>query len=740
MSKNFLRAEDRYQLRWAPVPKTVELEEYKIPMPIMPDEKLIKNYDKKSKDQYYTKEVIPDDIHTWKKTEIDEFAKSQWHRRLNGEWQFINGKPYYIPGGAIPFYDFWKLESGRPVQFRYSALTLHWLFYNLVERSDNIFGIYVLKTRRIGDTANFLYLLWERATRFHGVRSGLQSYNDTMAGKTFARLAKGARSMPFFFKPNRTGSDRDYLAYMSLSDIVTMKKLKEGDFLERLKKEKAENKEFLGSFIDYQPTTEGAYDGEQLFTVFMDEVLKFPVHRMDAVKQFNNLRRCLSLFGEDEIFGKGFVSSTVEKKEKKTAKADEGDMSTIEIGRHFWDNSDPKMLEDSPDGRTVTGLIRLFRGYQMAAKPDEYGFPQTERARKFRDAKMEKAVKYNQPELLTDIYRKEPATPDEALIEDNDACPLYPEICQARINQIKLGLDRNNEPIEGYKKPYTEGVLVWKNDKINTKVVFVPQKGGPWHISQLPLFPNQNDIRDVKMRDEFGNIVQKQAYVPRWGGLYRVGCDPISANPLLVTKGSKGAITVKRRLFAPHEDFKLEFDENTGLVKNSIGMQTNQFVADYVDRPYDPEMFFREIIKACWFFSAPVMLEMDKPEAMVYMRKNGYAGMIMYEPPQIAHMRKRKVNSYYPGVRSQGDVVGMGVTRLKTYIANYWHLINHPRLLADFARFVPKKRTKFDLTVSAYMCEIAEMEYRYTLPGDAREETEQKSWASNPYESIEEIF
>lgn len=726
-NKEFLRAEDRYHKRKAPRPRTVEVEEYKIPMPVMPDEKMIKNHDKRKKDQFYTREVVPDGIITWKPHEIKEFVKGQWHRRIHGEWQFINGQPYYIPGPAIPFFDFWTLESGKRPNFYYSALTLFWLFYEYVEPHPAIFGIYVLKTRRIGDTANFIYMLWERSTRFKGAQAGLQSYNDTIAGKTFGRLAKGARNMPFFFQPNRSGSDKEFLAYMAPSEVITLKKLKESDITTKAPRDA----EFLNSFIDYQPTVEGAYDGEQKFTVLLDEILKVPPHKMNAKKQWENLRRCLSLHGEDYIYGKGFASSTVEKREKKTARPGEGDESSIEIGRWFWDNSDPDMLENSPDGRTVSGLVRIFRGYQMAALPDQYGFPQVERATKFRESKMEKALMYGQQEMLTDIYRKEPGTPDEALIEDNDACPLYPELCQVRRNQVRNGLNRYNEPLPNYRAPVKEGFLKWKNDKRNTEVIFVPAAGGPWKISQEPFQPNQVDMREIKMRDEFGQVEKRLGYVPRNGAFYRAGCDPTGSNPLLVTKGSKNAIVMKRRFYMPHETADLQFNDD-GICMNPEKMVTNKVVATYLDRPFDPALAFDEIVKVCWWYGSPVMLEMDKPEAYVYMRKHGYAGFAMFEPPELAKLRSRKAESFFPGIRSKGDIVGMYVTRLKMYIANYWPAIDHEDLLLTASRFIPAKRTKFDLVVAWGMAEMGDMDNRYGLPG--QEAVQNDSWSINPYE------
>ena len=725
--EKFLRKEERYVLEWPKSPKTTLVGEVSVPMPVLPSEELIKNSKLSSKKQFYEHETVPKDIHTWGKTDIEAYVESRWHRRLNGEWQMINGKPYYIPGGGTVFFDDWTLEGGAKPQFRYSALTLQWLFYNYVEPNPNLFGIYVLKTRRIGDTANFSCMMWERTTRHKGVRAGLQSYNDGMAQKTFARIAKGARNMPFFFRPNRSGSDKQFLAYMAPNDIVTLKKLKEKDVVT----DAPNDAEFLSSFMDFEPTVEGAYDGEQLFTMFLDEVLKIPPHRMDAVKQFNNLKRCLSLFGEDEIYGKGFVSSTAEKKEKKGATAGGADdISTIDVGNWFWDNSDPAMLKESPDKRTVSGLVRVFRGYQIAAKPDKYGFPQEERATKFRNAKMEKAIKYHQPDMITDIYRKEPATPEEALIEDNENCPLYPEICQLRLSQIEKGYNSKGEPIPDYRPAVVEGVLLWQNDIPNTSVRFVPQKGGPWHISQLPIAPNQVDVRAVKMRDEYGNIVSTDSFTPRNGAYYRAGVDPVSSNPSLVTSGSKGAIVIKRRLFLPAEKKKIEFDEQ-GVIQNPEDLTTNKIVADYVDRPRDPALYFQEIVKACWFYSCPAMIEMDKPEAYVYLRKNGYIGMVMYEPPQIARLRARGRNSYFPGVRSKADIVGIYVSKMQGYVSNYWAAIDHPRVLQQAKRFVTKKRTKFDLICAWGMAEIGDMDNRYTEPDGS--DTPASSWKSDPY-------
>jgi len=718
----FKRAEDRYVIEWPKNPAKREIYEVQVSLPKLPDEKLIKNHNLPSKKQFYASEVVPDDIASWPKDDIAAFAAAQWHRRMNGEWQFINGKPYYIPGGAIPFFDFWTLESGKKPEFRYSALKLFTFFYLFVEPSPDIYGIYNVKPRRVGDTANFLYLSWERTARFKGVRAGLQSYKDDMAEKTFARVAKGARGMPFFFRPNRAGSDKSYIAYMAPNEVHTMKRLRQAE-LEAVYKN-VSNEEFLGSFMDYEATVTGAYDGEQLFTVFMDEVLKIKPHQMNAVEQWKNLRRCLSLFNEDVIYGKGFVSSTVEKK-KSLSNVDA--VSTLEVAEWFWDNSDPADL-NSEYGRTPSGLVRIFRNYKEAAKPDKYGFPQAERASAKREMRIKQAMDKGDTEAVYYIFRKEPGSIEEALIEDNENCPLYPEICQIALKGLKHGIDRFGEVIPDYRKPWVEGDLKWRNGRPNTEVIFVPRPGGPWHISQQPHRPNNVEARQMTVRDEMGRLKNTVTFIPKNATFFRLGSDPISSNPRILGKGSKGAITVKRRLDLDAEPKNLKFDEH-GIVTNPEDMVTNQIVGDYIGRPYKPEDFFKEIVKACFYWGAPVMLEMDKHEAYLFMAEHGYYGFIMSEPETISSKRGRKKRPA-PGVRSAGDIVGTYVTALQSYIANYWPAIKHPRVLSQCSKFVTKKRTKFDAVVSWGMAEIADMDHRYK---DA-EDTAQKEWEHNPYE------
>jgi hypothetical protein len=436
-------------------PLTTRIGEVDIILPDFPDEREVINYDLPTAKQKFQRLKIPSDITSWSPARLDAYAKKQWHRRLNGEWWFIKGEPFYIPGPCLPFFDSWMMEGGRKPTFRMEALHLFTYWYEFIEKDPNIFGIFNLKCRRLGDTEKWNYVIWERTTRFKNVKAGLQSYTDADAQASFSRLAKGNRNMPYYFSPKYSGSDKSVLAFMSPNELMTMKKLLEqaGDV-----KTGEEDQVFLNSLITFEATKTGKYDGQQLFTWLLDEIFKIKQSSMDVKKQWKNIRKVLSLFNEQYIYGKGILSSTVEDISVETRTDVE---TTRDVAEYLWENSDPNVRNSN--GRTHTGLVRLFRGYEWAARVDEWGFHQKEQAKVFRENRLKEYQESGKYDEVLDIYRKEPATPEEALSDTSEKCPLHPELCHARAVQLKNGEDRYGNPIPNYTPKIIKCNLEWEN-------------------------------------------------------------------------------------------------------------------------------------------------------------------------------------------------------------------------------------------------------------------------------------
>ena len=702
-------------------PTTIRIGEYDVVLPDMPDEKLMINYSKKLIDQKYHREVIPKDIASWTKPKIEEYVEAQWHRRIHGQWWLIKGQPIYIPGPTHLFFDYWKRITGGLPDFRMEAIELFQYWYLHVEPDPNCFGAYIIKPRRIGETEKFLFIAWERTTRYRNVKAGLQSYTDVEGSKNFNRLAKGARNMPFFFKPNRSGSDKECLAYMAPNEVMTYKKIKDKIGLDAVVEEEGiKDDDFLGSYIDYEATVTGKYDGDQLHTYFLDEVIKIPVKKMDVKEQWNNIRRAATLYNERYIYGRGILSSTIEEKSKE--KGQDVEDSTVEVAKYFWEGSDPNDRDEN--GRTATGLYRLFRGFEYAAEVDEWGFHKVAEARIFRENKIASLQRKGDTEGLLNLMRKEPASAEDALTQISDKQVLHPDLCIVRLNQLKQGLDRWSNPIENYAPKVIVGDLVWKNSIPNTQIEFIPNKNGKWHISQVPRTPNHVSSEMVRNK-----IYSGQTFVPRSAMFYAMGADPYDA-PYTIGKGSDGAFSVKRRLYMPDEKKNILFDETGSRPMNPEDMITNTYVCDYKHRPKNPYDFYEDVVKTCWWYGCRVFPEMDKPGLSQWMIANGYYGFLQYEPAALVAASARRKRR--PGTKASEAMISMYIEKLQAYIFSYIYNVNHPRIIAQWKDFIPAKRTKYDLAVATGFTELADDSF---VQVKEDKEDEQPKWVNSPFEN-----
>jgi len=678
-----------------------EIGELKVPLPDMPPEKEMKNYGLAPLRQRFKREVAPN-MSSWPAHKVEEYVRLQWHRRLNGEWWLIKGMPFYLPGPALVFFDFWTMQGGNKPDFKIEALEFFQIL-NMVERDPKIMGLFDMKVRRLGDTEKIMCWVWERTTRLHNVSAGLQSYTDMEAEKNFRRLAKGNRSMPFFFRPTHSGSDSKCLAYMKPNEVISMKKI-----IEKAGKiDESNDGEFLGSYIDYEATVNGKYDGQQLFTYHLDEVFKIAIHKMNVKEQWKNIRKVITLNNEMYIYGKAVLCSTVEEKGNDK----DVDSSTVALAQDLWDQSDPNVLDEN--GRTASGLIRIFRGYELNAEVDDWGFHKVEEAKAFRDNKIKALQAKGDYEAILDIYRKEAATPEEALSTSSAKCPLYPEKCIAQLNNLRYGTDRYGAP--GYTSRIERYDLVWTNGMFSD-VRRVPNKNGRWHMSQDCIRPN-----NVKQT----NVANKNYTGTTWVGgnmsLYRMGADPYDATDT-VAKGSFGSFAVKRRFNELHEKDLLI--DQTGRVLNPEAMITNTYVCDYMERPATPYEFYEDVLKTCWYFGISVFPESSKPGLQTWFRAIGCYGLVMFEPQAMLSTGVRR-NPQQGGAASERSIA-LYVNELKQYVHDYVWNCQHPRILEQWARFIPAKRTKFDLAVATGFTELADMEERYI-------ETVESGWKTNLY-------
>ena len=315
----FKHKDDLYQLEFDDRPKTLTLSERIIKLPKMPDECEMINYGLPVKDQKFRRRNIPAGIKYWDKKDIEKFVEAEWHRRRNGYWILIKGKPFYFPGAFDVFLNYWTCEYGGLPEFRVSGW--EWfIFWWSVENDPNCFGMLDIKPRRVGDTEAAVFTVWERSTRYRDYHGGIIHITEDGALKNFRRVVKGNEGMPFFFKPYNVGSEAPkggVLEFNIPSDTITKKKIREGRFHD--KRDKG-----LGSIIYVEPAITGAFDGVRLGTYYSDEIFKVKSHKFHVVDQWKNIKKVLSLNNSKNIVGKAIKTSTVEEME---------DGGTVEIAR-----------------------------------------------------------------------------------------------------------------------------------------------------------------------------------------------------------------------------------------------------------------------------------------------------------------------------------------------------------------------------------------------------------------------
>ncbi len=701
---DFKRAEELYQLEWTARPRTERIGEFDVPFPKIPPEREMLNYELKTKEQKFIVRTLPKELMYWDEQKREEFIAAEWHRRLNGYWILIKGHPMYIPGSMDLMCNYWtKATGGRP-DFRISALQFH-RFWQFCELDPNCFGFAVWKPRRIGDTENTLCIGWEYITRYRNFPMGMQHTKEDDVFKSYMRVVKGNNGMPFYFKPVHKGSTEptNGLYFEIPSERISRKSVQD--------KESSVYEQGLGSSVTYASSTTGAYDGDFLGFYYLDEVFKQKIHRLHPMDQLRIIRPCLAYFNDDQIIGKAILTSTVEHIESKNPNA--ADANTLQVANDLWKDCDPNVRDEN--GRTVSGLYRLFRDYKMAAKPDEWGFPQHEKATVKRNNKIKFFQEHQKFDELLSLQRKQPASIEEALAAASHDCILYPELCEMRLYQINNGLSRYGKEFDKagrkIKRRDVYGELVWKNGIWFGEVEWIPNNNGKWCFSQLPTHVNSKVY------------INGKAY-PGNTRLYGMGIDPYDS-ATIQGKGSDGAFVVKRRLDLYAEE-GLEFDEN-GEVVNPEDMITDQIICDYKYRQRDPYDYYDDVLKTMVFCGCLGFVERDKPGFMTWMINKGLTHWLQNKPKHFWTSRQRKGEI---GSKATQEIISQYVDLLKAMIPRRIWCCHHPRVINDWKFFSVDKRTQFDLAVASGFAEMATINDHFS-----KEEVEVVSgWENELYE------
>ena len=603
-----------------------------------------------------------------------DMIETEFERREQGFWFINNGKPTYITGTHYMYLQWTKIDIGLP-DFRESN-RIFYIYWEACKADSRAFGMCYLKNRRSGFSFMSSAETSNTGTIVRDARLGILSKTGSDAKKMFTdKVVPIVRNYPFFFKPIQDGMDnpKTELAFRVPASKITRKNMDE---------ERDDDIEGLDTTIDWKNTADNSYDGEKLLLLVHDESGKWEKPE-NILNNWRVTKTCLRL--GSRIIGKCMMGST----SNALSKGGEN------FKKLFYD-SDP--TKRSANGQTKSGLYSLFipMEWNMEGFIDEYGWPVFEDPKKpimgidGEDITMgvitywnnEVAAMKSDSDALNEYYRQFPRTESHAF-RDESKSSLF------NLTKIYQQIDYNDAMIKD--RVLTTGYFHWKNGEKDSEVIWTPDPKGRFIVSWIP---------DAKMRN---NVIKKDGkFYPGNKDIGVFGCDPYDISGVVGGGGSAGAL---------HgiTNFHME------------SAPTNHFFLEYIARPQTAEIFFEDVLMACFFYGMPILVENNKQRLLYHFKNRGYRPFSMNRPDK--HTSKlSKTELELGGIpNSSEDVKHAHANSINTYIEEYVGIdaegnyrekesmgdMYFTRTLNDWARFDINNRTKHDASISSGLALMA---------------------------------
>ena len=639
--------------------------------------------------QEYPKELKRiETIFDWKnysdnfKAEWYDYIDEEFKKREEGFWFYNKTGPSYITGTHYMYLQWSKIDVGNP-DFRESN-RLFYIFWEACKADSRCYGMSYLKNRRSGFSFMASGETVNMATISVDARFGILSKSGADAKKMFTdKVVPISVNYPFFFKPIQDGMDRPKteLAYRVPASKLTRKsitKITESD----------DTLTGLDTTIDWKNTGDNAYDGEKLKLLVHDESGKW--ERPNNILNNWRVTKTTLRLGS-RIIGKCMMGSTSNALDKG------GDNF-----KKLYNGSDVKTR--NANGQTSSGLYSLFipMEWNYEGYIDSYGFPVFDTPKEevldvYKDPIKIGVLEFWQNEVeglkddqdgLNEFYRQFPRTEEHAFRDEaKESLFNLTKIYE----QIDYNVDLRNTSI------ITTGSFQWEDGKLDSSVIFIPNKDGRFKISWVPPFNLQNRV-----------IVKNGSKYPANEHTGAFGCDSYDISGTVDGRGSNGSLH--------------------GLTKFSMeDVPPNHFFLEYIARPQTAEIFFEDVLMACVFYSMPILCENNKPRLLYHFKRRGYRGYSMNRPDKAWNklsVTEREIGGI---PNSSEDIKQAHAAAIETYIntsvgktsVGYGDMY-FQRTLEDWARFNINNRTKHDASISSGLALMACNKNRY-IPSAVKE-------------------
>jgi len=500
-----------------------------IGLPQKPADEFIINHGIASMNQVWQREELPRGLNeeTHHLREYADFIESQYDKKENGIWIYLNGKAVYMTGLYWYFLQWVKIEEEYPnLRIIQNELMIFW---EACKADKRCLGMIYCKNRRIGASSLAVAEEIYSGTSYSDKKLGIISKTGDDAKDIFDRVVTAYMRLPSFFQPEYDGNN------VPQKVLVFRKKNRK-----RSKNDSSADSNLgLNTMVRWFTTAKNAMDGWRIFRSLLDESAKWLEVNFE---QYWNKVRTSHIKGR-VVFGKSMVVSTINP-------MDEGGQEF----KNVYDNSDA--YERNANGMTKSGLYKIFIAARFCLEGffDKYGFsivddPKTPIETDAGDEVSVGSITYltntledlrGDAEGYNEQLRQFPETEDDAFRPSAEDCPFNVGhlLEQEHHNQTNLN-DRWKDKTEWIGNDEVErGNFQWLNGVQDTEVVWVPDDvKGRFFISK-GCHPTR-DFRNKKTM-RFKNGVN--AWSPENEAIGCFGIDPYDTSKAADGRGSKGAI------------------------------------------------------------------------------------------------------------------------------------------------------------------------------------------------------
>ncbi len=647
-----------------------------IGLPEKPDHKEILNWDKTAANQKWKREAVPAGLN--EETQFDpkyvDFIETQFKRREEGVWIYLNGKAVYLTGTYWFFLSWYKEEDGYPkLRIIQNELMIFWEACKADYRS---YGIIYLKNRRFGWSALCNNEKLEIGSKTENKLLGMISKKGNDAKKLFKRLVTAFKRLPPFFQPEVDGNTtpKTELIFSEAS-----KKRKTG--------EKITAGEGLDTVISWANTEGNAFDGDKMFRVSCDECGKWPKD-VPFSQYWSVVKTCLRL--GSRIIGKAMVGSTVNAMKKGGSEF-----------KKIWELSD--QLDRNLNKQTKSGLYRLFidAAFCIEGFFDLYGFsivedPEQPILNELNELKSIGAITFLKNEL--DCLKDDPEEYNEFLRQfprtERDAFRDEATDCSFNLMKLQEQIDHNEFDLK--PDEIERGNFTWVGGIQDTTVQWNPNPNGRFWIAK-----HCHPAEDFRNRKEKKLINGILAWAPTASHIGCFGVDPYNRSKTVDSRGSLGAAHLSTKT-------------NTSALPNEA------FILEYIDRPATVELFFEDMLMMMVYYSMPMLCELSNEKFLTMIKDRGYRHFSMNNPfknwTQLSATEKE-----FGGLPPQDAKIGdQQFYAIESYIEDYVGVARESgnRLLGEmgympFTRTLiqwkdvdPKQRTKYDAYISSSLSRL----------------------------------